>query len=117
TESVLRGSLFRSAYELLFVPMDPNERRRVKTFLDVTCDRAGESAGAGLVQLLLVAPLASVTASLLTLVLIIEAAAFWLGRRLDPLYLGVVEAQLVRHRDARPVSFVSEAGWSILQLP
>ena len=44
TEAVLRGSLFRSAYELLFVPMDPAERRRVKTILDVTCDRAGEAA-------------------------------------------------------------------------
>ena len=117
TEAVLRGSLFRSAYELLFVPMDPTERRRVKTFLDVTCDRAGESAGAGLVQLLLIAPLASVTASLLTIVLIIEAAAFSLGRRLDRLYLGVVETQLLRHRDAPPVSMVSEAGWTMLRLP
>src|SRR6185503_3628774 len=104
TESVLRGSLFRSAYELLFVPMDPNERRRVKTFLDVTCDRAGESAGAGFVQLLLVIPLASVTASLLTLVLLVEAAAFVLGRQLDRLYLGVVETQLLRHREPPPVS-------------
>jgi hypothetical protein len=117
TESVLRGSLFRSAYELLFVPMDPNERRRVKTFLDVTCDRAGESAGAGLVQLLLLTPLASITASLLAVVLIVEAMAFSLGRRLDRLYLGVVETQLLRHRDAPPVSLVSEIGWSIVQLP
>jgi hypothetical protein len=117
TEAVLRASVFRGAYELLFVPMDPNERHRVKTFLDVTCDRAGESVGAGLVQLLLVTPLVSLTASLLTLVLLIEGAAFWLGRRLDALYLGVVEAQLLRHRDAPPVSLVTELGWSILQLP
>lgn len=117
TEAVLRGSVFRSAYELLFVPMDPNERRRVKTFLDVTCDRAGESAGAGLVQLLLMAPLASVTASVLTVVLMVEAAAFRLGRRLDTLYLGVVEAQLLRLCEPPPVSLVSEMGWSILQLP
>jgi hypothetical protein len=116
-EAVVRGSVFRSAYELLFVPMDPNDRRRVKTFLDVTCDRAGEAAGAGLVQLLLLVPLGSLTASLLTLVLLVEAVAFWLGRRLDPLYLGVVEQQLLRHREAPPVSMVSEVGWSILQLP
>ena len=51
-ESVLRGSLFRSAYELLFVPMDPDEKRRTKTFLDVTCDRAGDAVGAGVVQVL-----------------------------------------------------------------
>jgi ATP:ADP antiporter, AAA family len=117
TEAVLKASVFRSAYELLFVPMDPQERRRVKAFLDVTCDRVGEAAGAGVVQLLLLAPLASLTASLLILVLIVEATAFWLGRRLDPLYLGIVEAQLLRHREAPPMSLVSEAGWSILQLP
>jgi hypothetical protein len=116
-ESVLRGSVFRSAYELLFVPMDPQERRRVKTFLDVTSDRVGESIGAGFVQLLLIVPLASITASLLTIVLLVEAAAFWLGRRLDTLYLGVVETQLLRHREAPPVSLVSEIGWSIIQLP
>src|SRR4029078_12115148 len=40
-EAVIRGSLFRSGYELLFVPMDVAERRQMKTFLDVTCDRAG----------------------------------------------------------------------------
>ncbi len=38
-ESVLRGSFFRSAYELIFVPMAPAEKHRTKTFLDVTCDR------------------------------------------------------------------------------
>jgi len=117
TEAVLRGSLFRSAYELLFVPMDPTERRRVKTILDVTCDRAGEAAGAGVVQLLLFTGLTSLTASLLALVLVVELTAFWLGRRLDPLYLGVVEAQLLRHRDPPPVNMVSEAGWSILRFP
>jgi hypothetical protein len=111
---LLRASVFRSAYELLFVPMDAQERGRVKTFLDVTCDRAGEAAGAVLVQLLLIVPLASVTASLLTIVLLVEAAAFWLGRRLDPLYLGVVETQLLRHRDTPAVNLVSEQGWSVL---
>ena len=52
-ESVLRGSLFRSGYELLFVPMDSGTRRRAKGILDVICDRAGEAAGSGIVQLLL----------------------------------------------------------------
>ena len=116
-EAVLRNSLFRSGYELLFVPMDPSERRRVKTILDVTCDRAGEAAGAGVVQLLLFTGLAAITGSLLAIVLVFSAAAYWLGRRLDALYLGVVEQQLLKYRDAPPVSMFSEAGWSILQLP
>ena len=52
-ESVLRGSFFRSAYELIFVPMAPAEKHRTKTFLDVTCDRIGDVVGAGVVQALL----------------------------------------------------------------
>ena len=52
-DAVLRNSLFRSGYELFFVPMDSAERRRMKTFIDVTCDRAGEALGALVVQALL----------------------------------------------------------------
>ena len=59
-ESVLRASMFRSGYELLFVPMDPAEKRRTKTFLDVTCDRAGDALGAGVVQVLLLAGTAAI---------------------------------------------------------
>ena len=116
-ESVLRGSLFRSGYELLFVPMDPAVRRRVKTALDVTCDRAGEAAGASLVQLILMAGVASISGGLLAVVLTLALVSFWLGRRLDPLYLGVVEQQLLKYRDAPPVSVISEAGWSVLHFP
>jgi ATP/ADP translocase len=54
-EAVLRGSWFRSAYELLFVPMAPDEKRSTKTFLDVTCDRSGDAVGAGIVQVVLLA--------------------------------------------------------------
>ena len=52
-DAVLRNSLFRSGYELFFVPMDAAERRRIKTFIDVTCDRAGEALGAIIVQVFL----------------------------------------------------------------
>lgn len=115
-ESVLRGSLFRSGYELLFVPMDADERRRVKTFLDVTCDRLGEASGAALVQVLLMAGLAFLTSGILGVVLVLAAASWWVGRRLDRLYLGVVEQQLVRHGDGEPLVLSSEAGWTVVDL-
>jgi hypothetical protein len=115
-ESVLRGSLFRSGYELLFVPMDGVERRRGKTFLDVSCDRVGEAAGAGLVQVLLAVAVASLTGGLLFAVVVLAAAALWFGRRLDQLYLGVVERQLLRHRGDSPVIVGSETGWTVLDL-
>ena len=113
-ETVLRGSLFRSGYELLFVPMDAAERRRVKAFLDVTCDRIGEAAGAGFVQLLLIGSSLFLTAELLAVVIVIALIAWSVGRRVDRLYLGVVERQLVRHPDGEPIVLTSETGWTLV---
>ena len=115
-EAVLRNSLFRSGYELLFVPMDPRMRNRAKTVLDVMCDRAGEAAGSGIVQLMLLAGVASISSGLLTVALLCAAVAFWVGQRFGPLYVGLVEGQLLKYRNAPHLSMVSEAGWTLLQL-
>ena len=116
-EAVLRGSLFRSGYELLFVPMDVSERRHVKTFLDVTCDRAGETLGAVIVQLLLFTSAAFLGGELLAVVIVLSGAAFWIGRRLDRLYLDVVVQQLVKHADLTQVIVGSQTGWTVVDLP
>jgi len=115
-EAVLRNSLFRGGYELLFVPMDPVMRRRAKTMVDVVCDRVGEAAGAGVVQLFLLTSLASLSSSLLAITVMIAGVSFWVGQRLDLLYLKVVEQQLLKYRDTGPVSLVSEAGWTLLDV-
>jgi hypothetical protein len=116
-DSVLHNSLFRNGYELLFVPMDPDTRRRTKTILDVTCDRVGEAAGSALVQMVVMAGILAVRPTLLTIAVTIAVAAFWIGRRLGPLYLALVEHELVKHQAAPQLSLVSEAGWTLLQLP
>jgi AAA family ATP:ADP antiporter len=113
-ETVLRGSLFRSGYELLFVPMDAAERRRIKTFLDVTCDRIGEAIGAGFVQLLLIGSSLFLTTELLAGVIVIALIAWSVSRRVDRLYLAVVERQLVRHPEGEPLVLTSEAGWTLV---
>ena len=117
-EAVIRGSLFRSGYELLFVPMDVAERRQMKTFLDVTCDRAGDALGAIIVQLLLLTSLAFFGGEMIAVVIILAGIALWLGRRLDRLYLDVVVQQLVKHADAdkTPVVVASETGWTVVDL-
>jgi AAA family ATP:ADP antiporter len=96
-ESVLRGSLYRSGYELLFSAMSPQEKRRVKTFLDVACDRAGDALGAGIVQLLLLTGPIFVVNELLGVVLLMVAAGVWIGERLDAMYLRSIEQRLVDH--------------------
>jgi AAA family ATP:ADP antiporter len=116
-EAVLRNSLFRSGYELFFVPMDVAERRRTKTFIDVTCDRAGEALGAGIVQVLLFTSIAYLTNELLGAAIMLLAWASWVGRRLDRMYLGVVERQLVKHAELTPVILGTETAWTMLDLP
>jgi hypothetical protein len=116
-DAVLRNSLFRSGYELFFVPMDSAERRRMKTFIDVTCDRAGEALGALVVQALLFTSAVFLTGELLGTVIVMSAGALWAARRLDRLYLGVVEQQLVRHAELTPVILGTETGWTIVDLP
>ena len=116
-ESVLRDSLFRSGYEMLFVPMDAKERSRMKTFLDVTSDRAGETMGAAIVQVLVFTTAAILTGGLLVSLLVLSGAAILLARRLDRLYLGVVEQQLAKHAAATPLIVGTETGWTMLDLP
>ncbi len=98
-EAVLRASVFRSGYELLFSPMAPGEKRRVKAFLDVTCDRAGDALGAGLVQLILLTGSAFVVSELLGLAILMAAGGIWIGERLDSRYLRAVERRLLDHAD------------------
>ncbi|WP_437575480.1 hypothetical protein [Sorangium sp. So ce887] len=54
TEAVLRNSLFRSGYELLYTPLPPDQKRSIKTLIDVGFDRIGTAAGSGVAMVLLV---------------------------------------------------------------
>lgn len=98
-EYVLRGSVFRSGYELLFAPMSPGERRKVKAFLDVTCDRTGDAIGAGIVQLLLLTGSMFLVSELLGITILMAAVSIWIGERLDNRYLRAVERRLMDHAD------------------
>jgi hypothetical protein len=116
-DSVMRRSLFRSPYELLFVAMDPRTRHRAKAMLDVICARAGEALGSGIVQALLLSGVGSTARGLLILASAFAAASFWWGRRLGPLYLRSIGDQLQKYEGTRDVSVVSETGWTLLKVP
>ncbi len=96
-EYALRGSLFRSGYELLYTPVAPAEKRAAKTLIDVAADRAGDAFGAGVIQLLLLAPAAFLTTELLGLTLAASLAALWMASRLDQKYTGALEKRLLEH--------------------
>ncbi len=94
-EFVLRGSLYRSAYELLFTPVAPAEKRAAKTLIDVGCDRAGDALGGGIVQLLLWMGSSFVTSSLLGFALAMAMAGIWICLKLDSAYTKLVQQRLV----------------------
>lgn len=52
-EAVVRNSLFRTAYELLFIPLPAAHKRPVKAILDVGLDRVGTVLGSLLVMAVL----------------------------------------------------------------
>lgn len=110
-EAVIRGSLFRGGYELLFSPMGPAEKRRAKTFLDVACDRAGDALGAGMVQLALAAVPLFLVSGLLGVVVCMSIVSLAIGRRLNAFYARQVERRLVDHAEA-VVDDVDATGWA-----
>jgi hypothetical protein len=97
--------------------MDPGTRHRAKAMLDVICARAGDAAGSGIVQAMLLVGGASTTNGLLIVAVALAAASFWWGRQLGALYLRSIGDQLLKYRVAPEVSVVSEAGWTLLQVP
>jgi len=58
-QSILRSSLFRSGYELLYTPIPREEKRPVKTIVDVGFDRLGDAVGGGLISVVLALGLAA----------------------------------------------------------
>jgi ATP:ADP antiporter, AAA family len=55
--AVLRNSLFRSGYELLYAPLSEQQKRPTKVLVDVACDRLGTVAGSlAVMSVLVVAP-------------------------------------------------------------
>jgi ATP:ADP antiporter, AAA family len=94
-EFVLRGSLFRSAYELLYTPVLPSEKRSAKTLIDVACDRAGDALGGGIAQLFLWLWPLLITSELLGVALLLAAAGVWISLKLDAAYSGLVQQRLV----------------------
>lgn len=96
-ESVIRGSMFRSGYELLYTPIPKSEKRSAKTLIDVVCDRAGDAIGSSLVQALLWIAPSLVTSVLMGIALGLTAVGIWIALRLDVSYSKLVQQRLVDH--------------------
>jgi hypothetical protein len=94
TEALLRGSIFRSAYELFYTAVAPPEKRAVKPVIDVGVERLGDAVGAGVVSMLLSSSPGRYGA-ILTGACLCSAIAFLLALRLQSGYQHALEKSLV----------------------
>ena len=94
TESVLRASMFRSAYEVFFTPLPAHQKRAAKSIVDVAFDRLGEAAGSAIVALVLFGASTYARPMLLVLAMGCSLAAAAAARGLARLYVGALEHRL-----------------------
>ena len=92
-EIVIRGSLYRSAYELFYTAVSPGDKRAAKSLIDVGMERVGELLGASTVSLILV-----LSPRRYSLILFAAAGAsaiaLLLAARLDRGYIHALEKSL-----------------------
>ena len=96
-EAVIRGSLFRAGYELLYTPMLPAEKRALKSINDVTVDRLGDALGGGFAQLVISTASASAETVMMATGVAASAVSFTVARRINKGYVRSLERSL-RHR-------------------
>jgi len=96
-QAVLRSSLFRSGYELLYAPVTPSIKRGAKTIVDVGFDKVGDAAGAGLIRLVLALGLSvQFNNGLLTFTaVILGIVSLFLTMRLSKEYVATLESSLL----------------------
>lgn len=95
TEAVLRGSLFRSGYELFYTPLPVGEKRPAKSIIDVGVDRLGDALGAGITKFWLVLGTSAAPNRILLTVIGLAVAGIFVARRLDRGYVQALEKSLV----------------------
>jgi AAA family ATP:ADP antiporter len=94
-EQMVRGSLYRSGYELFYTPMPAAEKRAAKPVIDIGVERAGDGLAAGAIKLLLLTlPSTRFAPVVLMSTAALSAVAAWLAIRLDRSYVMVLERGL-----------------------
>jgi len=94
-EAVVRASIYRTGYELFFTPIAPNDKRAVKSIIDVGVDRTGDIVGATLTQQLLWIPQPAQTTVLLSLAMGFAGVALLFASRLTRGYAQALEKSLL----------------------
>ncbi len=107
-ESITRNSVFRSAYELLFGPVAPGDKRATKAVIDVGVVRLGDAAGGGIIQAILLAASRQAWTIILVLGVVLSGVALWVARHLQRGYLRTLERSLLSQADQLDPNEVDE---------
>ena len=94
-ESVFRGSLFRTGYEIFYTPIAADEKRAAKSIIDVGFDRVGDAIGGGLVSLLILLPATRQYGAILLAAVACSAVAIVVAKRLSTGYIQTLEKSLL----------------------
>ena len=94
-QTVLRGSLFRSGYEIFYTPVASSDKRAAKSIIDVGFDKLGDAAGAALVRLTQSLALASQYGAVLAAAVVCSALALVVSTRLRRGYVESLERSLL----------------------
>jgi len=96
---VVRNSMFRAGYELLYTPLAEATKRSAKSFIDVAFDCAGKGIGAGLILVLVALVPSNPTAAVSLAIAVAAASEFQIARRLRGGYVSALEGGLRRQDD------------------
>ncbi len=107
-ESITRNSIYRSAYELLFGPVAPRDKRATKAVIDVGVVRLGDAAGGGIVQAALLLAARQAWTVILVLGVALSAVALLVTRRLQRGYLSTLERSLLAQADRLDLDDIDE---------
>jgi len=107
-DATLRKSLYRSALEVLYVPMPSLLRRKTKTFIDSVLDSLGEGVGAAVIFFFIT--LSGLSFRYLSLFIIgLSGVLLVLSRKMGRQYFSTVKEQLqLSGSDARTVAAAAQ---------
>ena len=108
TESVMRSSLYRSGYELLYVPVAQEAKRTAKTLIDVGADRAGNVVGGVVVTGVLALGVSGERPLMLGLAALLACVSIGLVLRLRDGYTAALEESMVSRALALELSGLSD---------
>lgn len=107
-EASARISLFKNGYELFYTPIPAQEKRAVKTFVDVVCDRLGDAASSVVVQTALMAAPGAARYLILGFTTGAALVSLRIAARLDRKYRDVVERGLIQRAQQVNPAYVDD---------